>query len=210
MNTKKKLLVLGIATVLSLVSATPVSAEMNVRERLTKALFDRPGAVIGKGVVKSVGADSFVVTRENKDYSITVNADTKYRRRYWGVGSFADIKVGHDVSVAGKWTDETKTTILAKVVRDLSIQKREGVFFGNVTEVTPGGFVIKPVERGIQTVTVSADTKFINRRGESISKADVLVGHRIRLRGLWDREFSTITEVKEVKDFTLPAIEVKN
>jgi hypothetical protein len=61
------------------------------------------------------------------------------------------------------------------------------------------------VGRGNQTVTVSGNTRFIDRTGMGIGQNVILVGHRVRVMGLWDSKNNTITEVSQVKDFDLPA-----
>ena len=38
-----------------------------------------------------------------------------------------------------------------------------------------------------------------------MSYTDVQVGHRVRVKGLWDNKLNKITEVTQVKDFTIPA-----
>jgi hypothetical protein len=53
-------------------------------------------------------------------------------------------------------------------------------------------------------VTVSSSTKFVDRRGKTIAQTDVAVSHRIRVKGMWDNTNSTITEVTQVKDYSLP------
>ncbi|EKD22770.1 MAG: hypothetical protein ACD_83C00276G0002 [uncultured bacterium] len=104
----------------------------------------------------------------------------------------------------GKWEDDAKTTVDATLVRNLSIQKRHGVFFGEIKSKTDIGFTLESIKRGMQTVTVSDTTKYINRKGEAISFGDIAVGQRVRVRGLWDSIHATITEVTEIKDFSLP------
>ena len=168
------------------------------------ALFAR--AAIGKGSVTAI-EDSTTLTVLGGDggiYHVLTDGKTQFRRRFWGKGSFAEIQVGDTVSVIGKWTDDTHTTIQATLVRDLSIQKFIGVFFGTVQSLTGSGWVMTTVNRGNQTVTASSATKFTDRTGQPLTQSDVVAGHRVRVRGLWDRKNNTITEVTAVKDFSLP------
>lgn len=168
-------------------------------------MFENTGrAAIGSGVVKSKGTGSIVVTKDGKDITVNVSDKTQFRRRFWGKGTFDEIQVGDTVNVIGRWTDDTHTAINAVLIRDLSIQKRLGVFFGTVKSINSSVWVITTMKRGEQEVTVSGTTKFTNRKDETINASDVLVGHRVRVRGLWDKTKSTITEVSQVKDFDLP------
>ena len=64
----------------------------------------------------------------------------------------------------------------------------------------------KSEKRADQTVTVTSSTEFENRKGETITQTDVKVGHKVRVRGLWDRTLNTVTEVTNVKDFNLPVV----
>ena len=116
------------------------------------------------------------------------------------------MQIGDTVHVIGTWEDEAKTTIQAILVRDASIQKRNGVFFGTVATVTGNTITVNTDKRGVQSVTVGKTTKFINKRGQSITQADVVTGHRIRFRGLWDNTNGTVTEVTQIKDFNLPVV----
>ena len=59
-------------------------------------------------------------------------------------------------------------------------------------------------KRADQTVTVDSSTKFSNRKGETITQSEITVGQRVRVKGLWNSNDNTVTEVKEVKDFALP------
>jgi hypothetical protein len=60
------------------------------------------------------------------------------------------------------------------------------------------------IQRGEETVTLDPTTKLINRKGQAIATSDIQVGQIIRVRGLWDSVNFTVTEVAEVKDFSLP------
>jgi hypothetical protein len=35
--------------------------------------------------------------------------------------------------------------------------------------------------------------------------ADIQIGHRIRVKGIWDITNKTISEVTQIKDFSIPA-----
>jgi hypothetical protein len=80
------------------------------------------------------------------------------------------------------------------------------VFFGTVKTITDTGFVMTTIQRGNETVALDSTAKLINRKGQTITSSEIQVGDRIRVRGLWDSANFTITEVTEVKDFSLPVI----
>ena len=163
-------------------------------------------AAIGTGSVTAIsGTTLTVLGRDGGTYTVLTDGKTQFRRRFWGKGSLAEIQAKDVVSVIGKWTDDTHTTIQATLVRDLSIQKFMGVFFGTVQSITGSGWVMATINRGNQTVTVTSTTKLTDRRGQPLTQTDIVVGHRVRVRGVWDRKSNTITEVTGVKDFSLPA-----
>lgn len=176
--------------------------KIGTQEGFLKGLFNR--ATILNGVVTDKSGNTLTVTKDGKSYTVLTDDKTKFRRHFWGKSSLNEIIVGHSVNVFGTWSDNAKTTIKARLVRDLSVQRRFGAFIGNVLSLTSSGWVMETNNRGNQTVTVSSTTKFVNRKQEPITKSDILVGHRLRVKGLWDRTNNTITEVAQVKDFSLP------
>lgn len=164
-------------------------------------------ATIGSGTLKSKSGDTLpavlVVTREGKDYTVNIDANTQLRRRFFGRATLAEIQIGDTLNVVGLWTDEAHTTVSAKLIRDISIQKRFGAFVGEVTAVTASGWTMNTVHRGAQTVRVSSATKFTNRQGKAITQDDIKLGHRVRVKGLWDNKLNTISEVAQVKNYSL-------
>lgn len=163
-------------------------------------------AAIGSGTITAKSDTTLTVEKDGKSYLVNISDKTQIRRRFWGKSDLSEFSVGNVVNVVGVWTDDTHTAINATLVRNISIQKRFGVFFGEVKSLVANGWVMstKSGNRADQTVTVTSDTKFENRNGETITKADVAVGHKVRVRGLWDKTLNTVTEVTQVKDFSLP------
>ncbi len=177
------------------------------RPGLLKKAFELRGkASIGSGQVTAKDGTTLTVTSEGKTYTVQTDAKTQFRFKFWGKGNLDAIAVGHTVNVIGKWQDDARTTVLARQIRDLSLQKRFGVFIGEIKSLLSGGWVMstKSEKRADQTVTVSSSTKFVNRKEERIAQSDIVVGHKVRVKGLWDKEANTVTEVAHVKDFDLP------
>lgn len=209
---------------LAVVSAmtTPVYAEEATltpkgpfRPRLAQtktAINNRhPKAAIGAGTITAINGTTLTVDKGGTLYTVKTGTfdrcTTKFIRRFGAASGISEMTVGHTLNVTGIWEDVTaKTTVDACVIRDTSIQKRHGVFVGNVVSLTSTGWVMTTVraKRDNQTVTVSASTKMTNRKNEAITQADIKVGHRVSVRGLWDSTNNTATEVTNVKDFSLP------
>lgn len=158
-----------------------------------------------KGTISAKNDNSLTISGDNVTYQINITDKTQLLLKFGGKSSLAEYSVGDQVIVFGKFTDDSKTTIDAKVIRNLSIQKRWGAFIGNVTAKNADNFVINTVARGSLTVYVGS-AKFINRKEEAIAYADVQVGHRVMIKGIWDKTLNQITAVEKVKDFSLPVI----
>ncbi|KKR31098.1 MAG: hypothetical protein UT63_C0083G0008 [Candidatus Gottesmanbacteria bacterium GW2011_GWC2_39_8] len=163
-------------------------------------------AEIGNATLSAKNGTSLTVTKDGKTYTVLTESKTQFRRRFWGKSSLDEMQTGDTVNVIGKWTKEANTTIQAILVRDLSIQKKFAVFVGTVQSLTGTGWVMQAVSRGTQTVTVSGTTKLVNRKEQAISQTDIALGHRVRVKGLWDKTSNTVTEVTHVKDYTLPVV----
>ena len=158
-----------------------------------------PGATVG-----AVGTNTLTISKNGKSMTVNILATTKLRRKFWGNAVLGEISVNDLVNVWGSWTDNTQSIINARLVRDVSIQRRNGVFVGTVTTLTSAGWVMETFNRGTQMATVSSTTKFSNRTGKLITQADVAVGNMVRVRGMWDNKLNTITEITAVKDYSIP------
>lgn len=202
----KKIAYLG-ASILTLFIILGVNGTVYAQSPTTKkqARFVPTAAHLANTSVTAISGTILTVTKDGKPYTINTDTKTQFRRRFWGKGTLSEISVGDEVNIWGKWTDEGKTTIAARLVRDLSIQKRQGVFIGQIQGKTDSGFTLQTINRGTQTVTVDAKTKYYNRIGRLISFNDLNANDKVKVRGLWDNKLNTITEVLYVKDFSIPA-----
>ncbi len=159
---------------------------------------------IEKGTVTAVSTSSITVTKESITYTVNTDANTTYRRRFGGESTLGEISVNDTVNVLGKWQNEEKTQIMATHIRNLSIQQRHMVFIGIVKSKTGSTIVLTTANKGEQTAYIISSTKLVNRKMEEIKMADILVGHRIRVKGIWDLTGKTIAEVTQIKDFSIP------
>ncbi|HLL61044.1 MAG TPA: DUF5666 domain-containing protein [Candidatus Nitrosocosmicus sp.] len=163
-------------------------------------------AKIVNGVVTGKTGTTLTILKDGKSVVVNTDADTKITRHFWGKSTLDDIKIGHKVNVWGTWTGENESTMNAKYIRDLSIVKRHGLIMGTVTsiDINSKTIVVNSSNRGVQTVSVITATAIVDREQNSITLADIKVGHRIRIKGIWDKEKATVTETTQIKDFTLP------
>lgn len=213
------LILLVNASLVVPVGSFAISPELKkeIKEEMKEKPASKPGfmqgienklgrAAILNGTILTKSGTTLTVTKDGKTYSVQTDAKTQLRRRFWGKSTLDEMQVGDSVNIHGKWTDDSQTVVQAVLIRDLSVQKRFGTFFGTVTSVTPTGWVIDTIRRGSQTVTVSSSTKFVNRSGATISQSDILAGQKIRVKGLWNNKTNIISEVTHIKDFSLPPV----
>lgn len=173
-----------------------------VREKL-QAL--KPARLTGK--ITEIGSNFIKVDSEGKVYQVNITEKTQLRRHFWGKSNLSEFSVGDEVNVIGRYTDETKTTIEAILIRNNSIQKRWGVFFGEVVAKNADNFVIKTINRGQLTVYFGS-AKFVGNDEKPLTYADLQVGQRVRIKGVWDKTLSKITEVDQVKVYHLRKLTV--
>lgn len=191
--------------------ATPTPTVVPVKFKPNINLLGKIKSVIGKrawvekGTVTVISGSTLTVTKEGITYTVSTDANTIFRRRFGGKSQLSEITVNDTVNILGKWQNEEKTQILATHIRDLSIQKRHATFFGIVKTKTDTTLVLTTVTRGEQTITITTSTKLVNRKMEEIKMADIQIGHRVRVKGIWDLTSKSVTETTQIKDFSIPA-----
>lgn len=159
-----------------------------------------------QGTISSIETNSLSEKGDDgKAYKVNMSTTTNLIREFGGKSSLTEFSVGDKIIVFGKFTDSSQTTIDANTIRDISIQKRWGAFFGKVTTINSDNFVMTTIERGTQTVYFGT-AKFVNRKEVGIIYGDVKIGDRVRVKGVWDKTLNKINEVTQVKDFSLPVI----
>lgn len=156
------------------------------------------------GQVTTVGSSMVTVNNNGTSVQVDITSTTHIRRKFDGASNLGEISVGDTVYVVGKWTSDAKTEITAVTIRDMSIQKKNGTFYGKVTSLTSGGFVVDTIHRDSETVTLSSSTAITGRGGATLSQSSIQVGDEIRVTGMWDSNLKTITEVTKVRDFSQP------
>lgn len=164
-------------------------------------------AVLSGVVVIGKGIDTITVTgTDGKTYSVKTDRLTQWQRKFWGKSDIGETNNNDILNIHGKWNNEEMSEIQATFIRNLSVQKRHGVFFGTVTSLSSNGWTMTTAHRGDQTVLFSSAAQLVDRKQMGIVQSSIGIGHRIRVKGLWDSVNNTITEVTQVKDFTLPAV----
>lgn len=94
-------------------------------ERVEK--INKTGEVtVGEGTVKSVGQNMLVVTRkkDGQDFSVTVDNKTKVFQGFGKKVGLEKVLIGDKVLVKGVVHNGENSSILARVVRDMSLKMR--------------------------------------------------------------------------------------
>lgn len=166
--------------------------------------------VIGKNfeienaMITGINGTDLMITKGSKSVTVHTGSGTTIKRRFGAVAKWSEFTVNQFVDVKGKWTNEMMTEGNATWIRNRSIQKRNGVFNGVVTSVTGSGFTLNTFGRGTQSVFPDSSTQIVDRKGATLTLGNILVGHMLTVKGVWDRTNHTITEVMMIKDKSLP------
>ena len=185
-----------------------------IKPKIINKLKPLTAAVVGTGKIVGITGATLTATENTSGKTYTVitgkfdKCTTKFVRKFGGKSDLSEYTGGDTINVVGFFTDDTKTTIQACVIRDISIQKRHAEFNGNILSITASGFTMSTVseKKQDQTVTISDTTKIINRRAETITKSALIVGHKVNVKGLWNTANNTVTQVTLVRDLSLPSV----
>jgi len=146
---------------------------------------DHGGATMtANGTVKSVGADSLVVTTvPNGDVTVKVDASTIIKKQGAAI-KLADIKVGDGVNTMGQRVDDH--TELARQIEvrgdEHENEPEEASAEGTVKSVGSGSLVVTTHAKGDVTVKTDASTA-IRKEGKTIQLSDVKVGDGVEAEG---------------------------
>lgn len=144
-----------------------------------------------KGTLTTIADKTLTVTTEKESaYTVQVNENTQYKRKYGGESKLSEFKPNDSVLVIGKEIGDKEME--ATYIRNLSIQRRRAVFLGEVVSKSADSFTLKTTGRGTQTVYISSSTKF-SERDATIGFGDISLGNKVVVKGeVWDRESAKI------------------
>lgn len=144
-----------------------------------------------KGTLTTIADTTLTVQVEKEnDYTVRVNENTQYKRKFGGESKLSDFHPNDSVLVIGKETGDKE--VEATYIRNLSIQRRRAVFLGEVMSKSTDSFTLKTTGRGTQTVYVSSSTKF-SEKNSTIGFGNIELGNKVVVKGeVWDRESAKI------------------
>lgn len=170
----------------SLMGFARVSAksETNAENTKTTGVLSAISGVVAPAVLSlQVGATS---------YTVNVSSDTDVVRKYDGDSGLEEFAIGDTLVVTGAVSG---TTITAKKIQDMSIQRKGTPLKGKILSVdaTAKSFVIMSYREELdnQTVTTTSSTKFFqgNRTGEF---ASLTPGMAVTVIGVWRTDLDTM------------------
>lgn len=146
-----------------------------------------------KGQVTAVSTTGFTM-KTRAGNTITVNTETaQLLRKPNTTITIADIKVGDEVVVMGTKVDSTNITAITvydKVAKPKRVEAQ-----GIVTAKTDTSLTIQGKHGSTTTITTNGDTK-VTEKGTAITLADIEVGNKVKVEGLWDKILNIFTALK--------------
>jgi hypothetical protein len=156
------------------------------------------------GQLATVSGTVLTVSKNKINYKVNISDKTQLLRRFGGLSKLSEFSVGDRLNIVGNWVAGSNTEINATYIRNMSISKKNGVFNGKVTAKTTDSLTIEINKKKKQTVEVTTSAAYKNRDGGTIVFADIQIGDRVAVRGVWDSKLKKIIEVSLIRDLTIP------
>lgn len=159
---------------------------------------------IVKGDLVSVSKDIITVSKDNEQFDIEVDGQAKVLSKYYAKIEPKDLKRGDLISIWGKWVDQAKTKIQAKLVRDLSQEIRKGLINGTFKNTDDAHFTVTRANGKEYKVALGNDTVIINRKGQTIVYTDLKDGDHLAVSGFLNPSNLTMAKTLKIRDLSLP------
>jgi len=181
-------LIVGAAFMLTLVPQENVSAYHYKQLRQRKVLVN--------ATITEINGKIINVTKDSTTYTVDAT-NARIVRKFDAKADFSEVLTGDIINV---WGTLDGTTVTARKIKDLSIQKAHGVFSGTIKSIdsTAKTFVLQSNKRGDQTAHVTDSTR-IKQKGQTKAFADLQVGNNIQVKGTWNKTHNKIYNVNWVK-----------
>ncbi|HRH31519.1 MAG TPA: DUF5666 domain-containing protein [Candidatus Paceibacterota bacterium] len=160
------------------------------------------GKVLVRGAkVASVSGSTITATTTwgsvAMNWTVTTDSNTKLLRRYGGSSAMTEIAVGDFISFQGNLVTGTASpmTVLAKTIKDWSVQKKNATFEGTVSSISGTTFVLATKKDGNITVSTVAGTQYM-KNGSTGAFADIAVNGKVAVTGLYNNLTHTLEASK--------------
>lgn len=143
-----------------------------------------------RGEVTAVASGSFTLSaRDGKIYTVTT-ANASFALPFNGTFAAADLKVGDAVKVKGTISGSTITAAEIIVVPANTVKAKAK---GTVSAVNGSTLTVNTKGGNTITVNTSSDTEVTKADGSTGAMADVTVGSRVSIKGLWNTLMNSLT-----------------
>jgi hypothetical protein len=153
------------------------------------------GLHFNKNVIITAINGNSVTATDKAGTSYTIDASSaKLIRRFGAASNLAEFTVGDKLLVQGSLSAVGSTSVIAKSIKDNSIQKRNGTVTGTITGISSNTLTVQN-NKITYTVTLTSSTKFSSAHPKKYqigSASDLKVGDKITVRGLKDTTAKTI------------------
>jgi len=144
------------------------------------------------GTVTAVSDSGFTFTAHNDVVLDVDTSDAKLVRIPRSVIVLADIQVGDRVFVTGT---KEGSTVTASVVYAQPANLKHALAKGTVTAISGSTLTVQSKKGASATVTADSETQ-ITKDGELAAFADIGIGSRVKIFGLWDQILHVFTALK--------------
>lgn len=163
--------------------------EARVEHKKEKEIKKIEHVITGK--VTAINGLNLTLLAKKGTYTVDISG-AKLVRRFGAKMLASEIQVNDELFVNGTVSSSTSTTVTAKMVRDNSLQARNGTFEGTVSALTANGFTVSTKNRKDQSITLTASTTF-SKDGKAAALTDVMSGSRVVVHGVWNRPNAQVT-----------------
>lgn len=220
----KKLFTLGLAIALAIGGATIARADNNGNESQEFGRNEREARDVGSTLEVHISNNGKTLVRGAKvtavatnsitatttwganivTWTVTTDSNTKLIRRYGGSSAMTEIAVGDFISFQGTLSSSASgMTVLAKTVKDWSIQKKNATHEGTVSSISGATFVIAKNNGVNVTVNTTGSTQFMKNNVAGVF-ADITVGAKVTATGIFNNLTNTLDASKVVIKITQP------
>ena len=152
--------------------------------------------VISGKVTAATATNITVIAKNGTVYTVTVTGDTKIEKAFGVSIPFADIKVNDNVWVKGLVTNNV---IAARSIFVTPVNTHPARAKGEVKAVSGNTVTVQTNNHGVVsdvTVKTDANTQVTKADGTLGATADVTVGSKVKVKGLWDEVLNVLNAIK--------------
>jgi hypothetical protein len=196
----KKILITSVVLLILSILVSPLAFAKDDKDKDNKesaqiGFFisaERNGNVKLVGTLKSISGNSLTVTSWGGDWIVDASS-AKLIRRLGGTSNLSEFQAGDQLSIQGTVLT-SGWSVTAKKIQNLSIQVKNADFSGTISalNVSARTFILKTAKRGDLQVSVNSDAKIYINKDKAAQLSDLSNGMIARIKGVWNRNASTV------------------